>query len=171
MNKIYTRCSDRSGSGVYDDLALKKCSTLISSRSIYPSLRDSVSCATSHKAPFPRIVIIHLLHHRLEIDKTPGGAFVLFLSCGCANLPDVASYYWSANDTLKIAHRIYCFVLSSELQLTPELPVGVGISRPDGCTLCIASGPTLENAQQFLGWWRHCLPAHRIFPSPVTYIL
>ncbi|KRZ50695.1 hypothetical protein T02_15042 [Trichinella nativa] len=98
MNKIYTRCSDRSGSGVYDDLALKKCSTLISSRSIYPSLRDSVSCATSHKAPFPRIVIIHLLHHRLEIDKTPGGAFVLFLSCGCANLPDGC---WSAQAQTK----------------------------------------------------------------------
>ncbi|KRX14192.1 hypothetical protein T07_10472 [Trichinella nelsoni] len=35
-----------------------------------------------------------------------------------------------------------------ELQLTAQLPVSVGISGPDGCTLCAAPGPTLENARQ-----------------------
>ncbi|KRX13187.1 hypothetical protein T07_4307 [Trichinella nelsoni] len=63
----------------------------------YPSLLDSVSCATSYGAPSMRIAIIYLPHHRLSLtlfikvvktDKTPGGAFVLFCSCGCANLPD-----------------------------------------------------------------------------------
>ncbi|KRY39579.1 hypothetical protein T03_4398, partial [Trichinella britovi] len=62
-------------------------------KAIHPSLLDSVSCATSHEAHFTCIVIIHLPHHRLETDKTPGGAFVLFLSYGSANLPDDC---WSA---------------------------------------------------------------------------
>ncbi|KRX29280.1 hypothetical protein T05_4901, partial [Trichinella murrelli] len=26
--------------------------------------------------------------------------------------------------------------------------------------------PTLENTRPFLGWWRHCLPAHRKFLIP-----
>ncbi|KRX14023.1 hypothetical protein T07_9834 [Trichinella nelsoni] len=47
----------------------------------------------------------------------------------------------------------------------------MGIFGPDVCTLCAAPGPTLENARQCLGWWRHCSPAHRIFTSPVSYLL
>ncbi|KRX25465.1 hypothetical protein T07_5938 [Trichinella nelsoni] len=80
MNKIYTRCYNHIGEGVRYAVALKKCSILISLRCkrSYPSLLDAVSCATSHEAHFTRIVIIHLLHHRLKTDKTPGGAFVLF---------------------------------------------------------------------------------------------
>ncbi|KRY45630.1 hypothetical protein T03_6235 [Trichinella britovi] len=42
----------------------------------------------------------------------------------------------------------------------------VGISS-NGCnTLCYGPAPTLENARQLLGWWRHCLPAHRKFHIP-----
>ncbi|KRY56562.1 hypothetical protein T03_7724 [Trichinella britovi] len=61
-------------------------------RRSYPSLLDSVSCATSYGAPS--------LHHSFsftlftndpveETNRIPGRAFVLFCSCECAtNLPD-----------------------------------------------------------------------------------
>ncbi|KRZ46998.1 hypothetical protein T02_5460, partial [Trichinella nativa] len=69
------------------------------------------------------------------------------------------------------AHRSLLLFARQELQLTAQFSVDVGISGPDGCTLCAAPDSTLENAQQCLGWWRHCLPAHCIFPSPVSYPL
>ncbi|KRZ81109.1 hypothetical protein T08_6985, partial [Trichinella sp. T8] len=70
----------------------------------YSSLLDSVSCATSYGAPSMRRVISHLPHHRLRLTlfikdkfqklmKPPGGAFVLFCSCGSAKRPDGC---WSA---------------------------------------------------------------------------
>ncbi|KRZ66226.1 hypothetical protein T10_5406 [Trichinella papuae] len=60
----------------------------------YPSLLDSVSCVRSYGANSPRNIIIHLPHNRLSFtlfinDKSiPVSAFVLFCSCGCANVPD-----------------------------------------------------------------------------------
>ncbi|KRY08413.1 hypothetical protein T12_14631 [Trichinella patagoniensis] len=66
---------------------------------------------------------------------------------------------------------LWASCLTQELQLTAQFPVDVGIFGPDGCTLCTAPGSTLENAQQCLRWWRHCLPAHCISLSPILYPL
>ncbi|KRY39454.1 hypothetical protein T01_6625 [Trichinella spiralis] len=66
----------------YTDFIMRRC---------YPALPDSISCATSNGAPSPRIAIIHLPHHRLKTDRIPGGSYVLFCSCHCANLPDEAT--------------------------------------------------------------------------------
>ncbi|KRZ92289.1 hypothetical protein T08_2931 [Trichinella sp. T8] len=63
---------------MYDKLAvaLKKCSI----RS-YPSLLDTVSCATSYEAHFTRIVIIYLLHHRLGFTLFIDDQLWCVLSC------------------------------------------------------------------------------------------
>ncbi|KRX64564.1 hypothetical protein T09_14020 [Trichinella sp. T9] len=80
-------------------------------------------------------------------------------------------YHWSANNIFNIARRSLLLFVWQELQLIAQLPISVGISWPDGCTLCAAPGPTLDNARQCLNGWRNCLPAHCIFPSPVSYFL
>ncbi|KRX57159.1 hypothetical protein T09_1604 [Trichinella sp. T9] len=40
-------------------------------------------------------------------------------------------------------------------------PEVVGISLNGYNTLYSGPAPTLENTRPFLGWWRHCLPAHQ----------
>ncbi|KRY14322.1 hypothetical protein T12_16900 [Trichinella patagoniensis] len=120
-------------------MAIKKCSTLISLQSNPPVAAG------------------------LQSDETPGGAFVLFLSYGCANLPDgcwsaQAHHEHPAGSTgtklpLYPTPQHLRFRNPRELQLTAQLPISVGISWPDGCTLCAALGPTLENARQCLNGW------------------
>ncbi|KRX49900.1 hypothetical protein T05_16076 [Trichinella murrelli] len=202
----------------------------------YPSLLDSVSCATSYGALSMRIAIIYLPHHRFSLtlfikDKFGRKPLLLeilvqgfqltrrpniydFETSGQAGRPvethlgksgrtNVVPGCWEScleksgsglfrnrkqitpdqlrrqvlplwNGVLKYsAIRGQIFPNSQTIydgqQFTPQERMKDPAAWPEvvvipsnGCnTLCSGPGPTLENARQFLGWWRHCLPAHQ----------